>query len=226
MRIPLVLACLLLTTAASPAAERAAPDFVFTGADTIRTNLWVAQALMADVAREIVAAVPGTDHRVAVRPLADHAASPLMGTALWGALTAAGHTPYLDETETGDDEAAIVPPEVDYAIRYRFEDIDLGYPRVGRKFGLWSHWVDREMGMSVLATVVEPATGRLLLDRRLQRSFDDRVPAGDLQRVDDAIYAFTTAQPAEGGIRSILEEVVVVGALTGLVAIYFANTSN
>lgn len=39
-------------------------------------------------------------------------------------------------------------------------------------------------------------------------------------------YEFTTAEPAEGGMRAILEELVVVGALTGLVAVYFANSGN
>ena len=82
------------------------------------------------------------------------------------------------------------------------------------------------MGMSVLVMVVDLRSGRLLMDERLQRSFGDRVKSDHMQRIDDSVYSFTTSDTAEGGLMSVLEELVVVGALTGLVTIYFANTGN
>ena len=195
------------------------------GPDTVRTNLWLTQALFADIVREAATVLPADSSRVALRPLVKHAAQPLFEPAAFAELTAAGHEVLLDET----DVAATKPTsavEADYEFRYYIEDVDLSYPRVGRRFGLWRSWLDREFQAVVRVSVLETATGRLLLDKRMTRGYADRIPAGHLEAVDAATYGFTTADPAEGGLRSILEEVVVVGALTGLVAVYFANSGN
>jgi hypothetical protein len=207
-------------------ADSGTPGFAYTAADTVRTNLWIAQALMADIAREIVAVVPRVDADVSLRATQDHEATPLLETQLYDQLVAAGHTAYLNESDQTDEEEAVAPVDADYEIRYSFEALDLTYPRVGRKLGLWKNWVDREMGMSVLVMVVDLRSGRLLMDERLQRSFGDRVKSDHMQRIDDSVYSFTTSDTAEGGLMSVLEELVVVGALTGLVTIYFANTGN
>ncbi len=231
MRISLALACLLLALSACAAAQDAdvpsdTPAFAPAAADTVRTNLWVARALFTDVAREVVAAVPGSGRRVSLRARGSHDAQPLLETALYAALQDAGHRAYLDETDDSDADAPITPVETDYEIRYQLETCQLDYPAVGRRFGLWRNWIDRELEVSTLVAVVELATGRLLLDDRVERRFNDRVPAGHLDSVEATTYAFTFADPAEGGIRTIMEELVVIGALTGLVAIYFANTGN
>lgn len=195
------------------------------GPDTVRTNLWLTQALFADIVREAAAVLPADGSRVALRPLAKHAARPLFEPAAFAELTAAGHEVLLDETDVAATKSTAVV-EADYEFRYYIEDVDLSYPRVGRRFGLWRSWLDREFQAVVQVTVLERATGRLLLDKRLSRGYADRIPAGHLKAVDAATYGFTTADPAEGGLRSILEELVVVGALTGLVAVYFANSGN
>jgi len=231
MRACLAIVCLSLAmplsvTATEAVAPSATPAFDVAAADTIRTNLWVAQALMTDIAREVVAAVPGTGRRVAMRARDSHEAGPLLETAFYAALLDAGHEAYLDEAADEEAEERIRPLAADYEIRYLFETCEMGYPAVGRKFGLWKQWLDREVEISVMVGVVELDSGRLLLDDRLQRRFTDRFPAGYLDDVDAATYGFTSAEPAEGGILTIMEELVVLGALTGLVAIYFTNTGN
>jgi len=227
MRTCLVILLVILTVLpAASVAGSDAPGFVFTAADTVRTNLWVAQALMADIAREIVAVVPGGDYDISLRATQDHEATPLMEAQLFEQIVAAGHTAYLNESDQPDEEESVASVDADFEIRYSFEALDLAYPRVGRKLGLWTNWVDREMGLSVLVTVIDLRSGRLLMDERLQRSFGDRVKSGHMRRIDDSVYSFTTSETAEGGIMSVLEELVVVGALTGLVTIYFANTGN
>lgn len=227
MRTCLVILLVALTVLPSVAvAGSANPGFAFTAADTVRTNLWIAQALMADIAREIVAVVPGVDFDISLRTTQDHEATPLLEAQLFEQVVAAGHTAYLNEIDQADEEETVAPVDADFEIRYSFEALDLAYPRVGRKLGLWKNWVDREMGVSVLVTVVDMRSGRLLMDERLQRSFGDRVKSEHLQRIDDSVYSFTSSETAEGGLMSVLEELVVVGALTGLVTIYFANTGN
>lgn len=213
-----------LATMPALAGETPTP-FAEAGPDTVRTNLWLTQALFTDIVREAAGVLPRDGARVALRPRAKHAAQPLFDTAAFAELSAAGHEVLLDETDVSATRSA-AEIAADYEFRYFIEDVDLAYPRVGRRFGLWRRWLDREFQAVVQITVLEKATGRLLLDRRLVRSYADRIAAGHLAAVDATTYGFTTAEPAEGGLRAILEELVVVGALTGLVAVYFANSGN
>jgi len=182
MRSCLATVCLLLVlTACAAAAESTAPTvtpaFDPAAADTIRTNLWVARALFTDIAREVVAAVPERDQGVSLRPRGTHDALPLLETALYAALLNAGHRPYLDESDDSGADTPIKPMAADYEIRFQFETCQLDYPAVGRRFGLWRNWIDREVDVSTLIGVVELSTGRLLLDDRIERRFNDRVPA-------------------------------------------------
>lgn len=219
---------LSLTLSLAPAGAAAAQDgspFAAAGPDTVQTNLWLARAMFADIVREAAAVLPPDSASVALRPRSTHTARPLFETAVFAELTAAGHEVLLDESDVSQTKLA---PEVraDYEFRYYIEDVDLSYPRVGRRFGLWRRWLDREFQAVVQVTVLEKSTGRLLLDRRLTRGYADRIPARHFAAVNTPAYEFTTAEPAEGGMRAILEELVVVGALTGLVAVYFANSGN
>ena len=66
----------------------------------------------------------------------------------------------------------------------------------------------------------------MLLSSRVARSFSDRVPSDDFDDVNSNLYSFTTAETGESGWQRRLEEIVVLGALAALVAIYFANTAN
>ncbi len=226
MRTSLVILLVLLSALPIRAADDGnAVAYAFTAADTVRTNLWIAQALMADIAREIVDTIPGPGQGVSLRSSDSHEAAPLLEAQLHRHILDGGNVAYLDESDLVDEEP-VTPVDADYEIRYSFETLDMEYPRVGRKLGLWKSWVDREMSMSVMARVIELKTGRLLMDERLQRSFGDRLSSGHVERVDDLVYGFTSAEVAEGGLMSVMEELVVVGALTGLVAIYFANTGN
>jgi len=221
-----VATALILGFATVPAlADGTPPTFADAGPDTVRTNLWLAQALFTDIVREAADALPSGGASVALRPRAKHAAQPLFDTAAFAELTAAGHEVLLDETDVAAARSAEAVA-ADYEFRYLIEEVALDYPRVGRRFGLWRRWLDRELAAVVQVTVLEKATGRLLLDKRLARTYGDRIAAGHLAAVDAPTYGFTTAEPAEGGVRAILEELVVVGALTGLVAVYFANSGN
>jgi hypothetical protein len=118
------------------------------------------------------------------------------------------------------------PPNVDYELRYQIEDIRLAYPETGRRFGIWREWVSRDLVLSAYITVLEPASGRLLLSDRLERTFRDRVPNASFAAVRSDLYPFTDATLQESSWRRRLEQLVVLGTLTGLVAIYFANTGN
>lgn len=233
MRKILTLAfCLtLLVPAAVAAADAGAPEpvrFPAVGAaDTVRTNLWLVQALMGEIAREAAAALPPAPGRVALRPAAEEGAG-IFQAAAHAELAGMGYSVFLDESRVIDPSLreSYSPPLSDYTLRFDVETLDLSYPRVGRNFGLWRQWVDRELEVAVVVTLVDDTTGRLLLDRRIVRGFGDRVASRHLEAVESRSYPFTAASVSESGWRSVLEELLVVGALSGMVAIYFANSGS
>lgn len=240
----LLLATVLVAAAGSPVAGAAAATAVGDSAqshastarlarlgavDTLRTNVWLARAVLTEIVAEVVAELPPAPGTVVVRPLLRSPANPLLIGAVEDLLAARGYTTYLDEQDIADPAKparVLRAPAGGSELRLNCEDIRLVYPRVGRRFGLWRQWVDRELSVAVLATIVDRESGRLLYDERLTRAFGDRVPAGRFADVRSTAYAFTDAEVEEGGWRRRAEQTVVLGTLVGLVALYFANTGS
>jgi len=214
----------------STRAGDATPRLPAVGAvDTVRTNVWLARALMAEIVAEAVRTIPPAPGNVVVRPLTRAPGNPLLIGAVEDMLRARGYTIYLDERDIADKSKPMPDfraPAGGTELRLSCEDVTLVYPRVGRRFGLWRQWVDREMNVVVMATVIERETGQLLFDERVARGYGDRVPAGRFDAVRSPAYSFGDAAVAEGGWRRRVEQTVVIGTLAGLVALYFANTGS
>jgi len=203
------------------------PRFAALAGDTLRTNLWLARALLADAAATAARALPPPPRAVVLRPTARHDANPLLVSAARAVLGDAGYELFLDETQVADAKTAAAPPQAPadaVELRVAIEEFALAYPRAGRRFGLWRQWVDRRLRVVALVTAVERGSGRVLYDERVVRSFEDRIAAGSFDEVRSTAYKFTDAEVPEGGWRRRAEEAVVIGTLVGLVAVYFANT--
>lgn len=219
-------ACLLavLACAASTAAA-AAPDDVFdypdgltiAGADTIRTNLWVAEALMGETVAVAERHLPPPPLAVVLVPADKEQRTNLLTTMITERLTDAGYRVHLDEAPA-DSTAHHCE------LRYQVIELMLGYPASGRRFGLWRDWVARDMSFTALYTIVETPGGEVLFNDRVCRTFRDRVPSDDLAACQSPAYPFTRAEVKSGGWQRRVEEIVVLGALAGLVAVYFQNT--
>lgn len=198
-------------------------------ADTVRASVWLARALLAEVVAEVAAALPPAPGHVVVRPLTRSDANPLLIGVVEDLLAARGDTTYLDERDIADKSKPAPTPRLPAGgseLRLSCEELALVYPRVGRRFGLWRQWVDRELSVTVLATVLDRESGRLLYDGRLTRAYGDRVPAARFDDVRSSAYGLGNAVIAEGGWRRRVEQTVVLGTLAGLVALYFANTGS
>ncbi len=227
----------------------AVPVLFAASADTVRTNLWLFEALMTDVIATVSRYLPPPPAEVELVPLGDTDAEELMLTVASRQLSDAGYQLYgplpAEDTDMagaadsgseddgaatptgGDDSAgstAGVGQEGRYRMAYRVVAIDLSYPDTGRRMGIWRQWVERELELTVAVELSEVDSGRLLASERVTRRFGDRVPDGDFAAVDSDMYPFTTAETGESGWRNRMEEIVVLGALAGLVAVYFANT--
>ena len=188
--------------------------------DTVRTNLWLAEALMGEIVAEAAAALGPAPAAVRIVPLAMHEHNDIFMPVAARILGGAGYELYLAVADT----AGQVP--VDYEFGFNIQTVSLQYPDVGRTLGIWRRWIDREMEVSIVVEISEAASGRLLLSDRIERRFGDRLADSDFNDVESATYDFTTAEPGESGWQRRAEEMVVLGTLAGLVAIYFANTGN
>jgi len=230
--LPLAGSCGAAAAAAVDTAQVRAPTPRLPGVgaiDTVRTNVWLAQAVLAEVVAEAAAALPPAPGDVVVRPLARSPGNPLLIGAVEDLLSARGYTTYLDERDIVDKSKPAPDPRLPAGgteLRLSCEEITLVYPHVGRRFGLWRQWVDREFSVTVMVTILDRDTGRLLYDERVTRAYGDRVPADRFDNVRSAAYNFTDAEVVEGGWRRRVEQTVVLGTLVGLVALYFANTGS
>lgn len=193
--------------------------------DSVRTNLWLTEALMAEVGTAVMRILPAAPGSILLAAGSDEAEDELFGTVATRQLMAAGYE--VRTPREADEDSTVAPsPAADLAYRFRVTEVALTYPEVGRTLGIWRSWVDRELSVSVMVGVEEQATGRVLLSERVTRTYSDRVPSGDFDDVNSNMYEFTTAETSESAWQSRMEEIVVLGALVGLIAIYFSNTSN
>jgi hypothetical protein len=214
--------CLALG-ADAPASESAPPEpvrlpaFATVGEDTLRTNLWVAEALLGGAVDDLLASLPPAPAVVLLVPATTEPAANFLTGVATVRLQRAGYQVHLDRIPAGTEWPAV-------ELRYRINSLELKYPQTGRRLGIWKSWFSREMTVTAEITVVDPQDGQVLASRRLARSYRDQVPQDYLAAIESPGYPFTRATPQASGWTRRLEEVVVLGALVGLVAIYFANT--
>ncbi len=193
--------------------------------DTVRTNVWLTEALLAEIVSRTARVLPPTPAALRLINTASSGSGDadeqlMFNEAMVRVLGGLGYTLFM----AGEDDFR--QAAVDYLIQYQVVSVDLEYPDVGRTLGIWRQWIARELSVTAQVEVLEADSGRVLLSDRITRSFSDRVPDGDLEHVDSPIYEFSTAEVGESGWKKRLEEMVVLGTLAGLVAVYFANTTD
>lgn len=190
-------------------------------ADSLRTNLWLVEALMGEIVAEAAESLPPPPARVLLpgTPAASDLQGQLMRLVTVRVLSGRGY-----ELFTGHADS--LRGRTDVVAEFLPGQVELAYPEVGRTLGLWRRWVGRDVAVSATARLVESGSGRLLLERRLERRFSDRVPDESFALVNDRAYPFTSAVVTGSGWQRRLEEFAVLGTLAGLVAVYFANTGD
>lgn len=191
-----------------------------TAVDSVRTNLWLSKTLMAEIVDHTLTGIRPAPAAIRLEPTGKAGDENLLGQVAFERMSAAGYDVYTAVEDSARQAA------VDYVYTFKPASVELVYPRVGRALGLWRQWVDRDLRVSADIRIVEDDSGRLVFDDLVIREFSDRVAADDFPAINSEIYSFTSAELTESGWHRRLEEIVVVGTLTGMVAVYFANTGN
>ena len=188
--------------------------------DTVHTNLWLTKALMGEIVNASVQALPPEPADVLLVNLGDRDMDDIFGGVAAGILGELGHRAYV----VAGDSTVLVP--VDFIFEYKVVGIELSYPEVGRTLGIWQRWVARDVSVTASVNVSEKDSGRLLFKDIVTRGFSDRVDSDDFDDVESQLYDFTTAETSGSGWQNRMEEIVVLGTLVGLIAVYFSNTGN
>jgi len=191
-----------------------------TATDSVRTNLWLTEALMGEITIEAIGYLAPAPASVRLVALSDGPSDDMFMAVASEILFNSGYDVFVAQ----DDSVAATP--VDYAFSFSVQNIELSYPDVGRTLGIWQRWVARDIRIAVTVEISEADSGRLLVSDRIERRFGDRFDSDNFDDVNSDQYEFTTAETSESGWKSRTEEIVVLGTLVGLVAIYFANTGD
>ena len=191
-----------------------------TAPDTVRTNLWLTEALMGEIVTRAARVLPSPPAAIRLVQKRDADADDLLMEAMVRVLGGQGYTLFLPD----EDEAR--QAAVDYVITFHVVGVELSYPDVGRTLGIWKQWVARELTVSAQVEITAADSGRLLFSDRIFRSYADRFASDYFDNVDSGLYDFTTAETTESGWQARIEEIVVLGTLAGLVIVFFANTAD
>jgi hypothetical protein len=188
--------------------------------DTVRTNIWLTEALMGEIVARATRVIPPAPGAIRLEKNGNSDADDMLQEAMTRVLGGQGYELFLPGPEESRQAA------VDHVVQFHIVGVDLAYPDVGRTLGIWRQWIARELTVTAQVEITAADSGRLLFSDRLSRTYTDRVADGEFDRVDSDLYGFTTAETAESGWQGRMEEIVVLGALAGLVAVYFANTTD
>ena len=188
--------------------------------DTVRTNLWLTKALMGEIVTHAVSSMPPAPASVLLVNEGSKQMDELFGGVATDILSDRGYDLFV----AAGDSVGQIP--VDLIFSFKVMGVNLTYPEVGRTLGIWQRWVARDVAVTASVQVSTVPTGRLLFKDIVERRFSDRIDNDDFEDVESDIYDFTTAETTGGGWQNRMEEIVVLGTLVGLIAIYFANTGN
>ena len=189
-------------------------------ADTVRTNLWLTEALMGEIVTAATSSLPFAPGAVLLVDQGGSEQDELFGVVAAGILSSRGYDLFVI---AGD---STVQAPVDFVFSYEVVGVELAYPAVGRTLGIWRRWVARDVAVTVSVEVSIASSGQLLFKDNVERRFSDRVDNDAFKDVESDLYEFTTAETASSGWQGRMETVVVLGTLVGLIAIYFANTGS
>jgi hypothetical protein len=124
--------------------------------------------------------------------------------------------------ERGEGEA----PQNAVALHYEATEFGVTYPDVFRTYLIGGKKVRREALVTIVATLVDPASGAVLDVAEASRETSDVFSHGNLDRVEQGTFEFVRPAVPSSGWTRIVEPVFVSGIIIGLIYLFFSNQSD
>jgi hypothetical protein len=194
-------------------AQATAPAMAQDDREPVRTTMRVAQVLADTIARRVFAVLPRSDSssvNVTVLPAGE---AWFLEEGVFRAARASGHAPEFS-------------PLARYAAEFGIADlrVELVNPR---RPGLFSaRVVDRRVTLALWGKIVDRTTGQLLVGETWREQYTDTVCVEDLDRLETpGVPATRGVLPSEGLFSSLLEPLILLGAVGVAVFLLFTSRS-
>lgn len=188
--------------------------------DTVRTNLWLTEALMGEIVTFAANSLPKEPATILLVDQGGQESDDVFGAVASVLLRSMGYELFLVSADS------TVQAPVDFVFNFKVVGVELSYPEVGRTLGIWQRWVARDLKVTASVDISTADSGLLVFKDIVDRRYSDRIDNSDFSEVGSDLYDFTTADKAGSGWQRRTEEIVVLGTLVALIAVYFANTGN
>jgi hypothetical protein len=86
--------------------------------------------------------------------------------------------------------------------------------------------VERDAAVRIMATLTDPADGRVVWVGEAARDSNDEIDYGKAIQIEQGNYAFNKPVVPSAGWGKYVEPVFVTGIIVGLIYLFFSNQSN
>lgn len=188
------------------------------------TNLELLTSLTGDVVEDLLTALDGARAGRAVRlkAAANTEEYRLIETVFTSVMTERGVSVYQAAPGPAGDE---VPPDV-LELQYQALEFGVTYPKVFRTYLIGGKRVNREAGVKIVATLVDPKSGSVLQVEEASRGAADQFAHGERGEVEAGTFAFVKPELPGSGWTKVVEPVFVSGIIVGLIYLFFSNQSD
>lgn len=113
-----------------------------------------------------------------------------------------------------------------YVLEYQNVVFNLKYVDSHRSFVLGGKRVERSAAVRIMATLTDPADGRVVWVGEAARDNNDEIDYGHATQIEQGTYAFNKPVVPSAGWGKYVEPVFVTGIIVGLIYLFFSNQSD
>lgn len=126
------------------------------------------------------------------------------------------------------DTSGVAPTSASemYVLQYQNVVFNVKYLDSHRSFVIGGKRVERSAAVRILATLTDPADGRVVWVGEAARDNNDEIDYGDASQIEQGVYAFNRPIVPAAGWGKYVEPVFVTGIIVGLIYLFFSNQSD
>jgi hypothetical protein len=113
-----------------------------------------------------------------------------------------------------------------YVLQYQNVVFNVRYVDSHRSWVVGGKRVERNAAVRIMATLTDPADGRVVWVGEATRDSNDEIDYGKSGQIEQGNYAFNKPLVPSAGWGKYVEPVFVTGIIVGLIYLFFSNQSN